>query len=75
MRKLEEAREHRIEHNATAVKLLMVVYWTLLVIMGPVTIFALPEGLNWIGIAAFWAVMLITIAVSFCIRAEGTTAK
>merc|ERR1712166_1570503 len=61
MRKLEEARELRIEQTSTAVKLLMGVYWTLLVVMGPITIFALPEGLNWIGIIAFWAVMLLTI--------------
>jgi len=75
MRKLEEARELRIDDNSTAVKLLMGVYWTLLVIMGPITIFALPEGLNWIGIIAFWAVMLLTIGASFLIRATGTTAK
>lgn len=49
----------------------MVLYWTLLVVMGPVTIFAL----NWIGIVVFWVVLLIGIYVSFLIRSEGTTAE
>ena len=53
----------------------MVLYWSLLVVMGPVTIFALPKGQNWIGIVVFWAVTFIAVVISFLIKAKGTTAK
>lgn len=46
-------------------------YWTLTLVMGPVTIFGLkPAGLTWVGILIFWVLQIITWCITFAMKGE-----
>lgn len=78
--------------NRFSILLLTGTYWGSLLIMAPVTVFALgapinvdpliskaegyrPFSMMWLGIVIFWAINLIAILVTYCIKSEKTTAK
>jgi len=59
-------------------------YWIGSIVMGPVTIFALKGGnekagtyfnLQWVGLVAFWAIMIIAWIVSYAIKPKTMTCE
>lgn len=59
--------------NKTGVMILTAYYWVGTIVMGPVTVFAFPAGLQWVGIVIFWVLLMIVIGVSFALK-KGNTA-
>ena len=47
------------------VYVLAVGYWLSLLILGPVSLFVLPDEFMWIGIAAFWLIVAISAVLSW----------
>jgi len=52
-----------------------VVYWVGTLVMGPITIFVFPNGLQWVGIVIFWALMIIAWGVSFGMKPKEYNAE
>lgn len=59
--------------NKSSVMVLTFTYWFALLILCPITVFAMPEGLMWLGILIFWVVALLAILLSLVLKGPSTT--
>jgi len=63
--------------DKTSIKILTAVYWTMLIIIGPVTVFVFTPEMTgipmWVGIVIFWVVVSIAVVISLVTKDKDTS--
>jgi len=63
--------------DKTSIKILTAVYWTMLIIIGPVTVFVFTPEMTgipmWVGIVIFWVVVCIAVVISLVTKDKDTS--
>jgi len=65
------------QKNKTSIMILTYVYWSFLIVIGPVTVFVFTPEMTgipmWVGIVLFWLVVCIAVMLSFVLKDKDCT--